>query len=75
MFKDCYDPVFFLFSQHRAAMAMVVEGDISYQVSPAGAIPAFNQPVFIQGDDADAQLQEVEMILGLDNGAVKANSR
>lgn len=42
-----------------------VGGDPVYQVLPAGAIPAIDDPEFVMGSDADEQMSPEEPILGV----------
>jgi Protein of unknown function (DUF3179) len=40
-------------------------GDEVYQVLPLGAIPAIDEPVFVTGAAADAQMRPEEPVLGV----------
>jgi len=40
-------------------------GDEVYQVLPLGAIPAIDDPDFVSGEEADAQMQPGEPVLGV----------
>jgi len=40
-------------------------GDEVYQALPLGAIPAIDDPVFVSGEAADAQMKAEEPILGV----------
>ncbi len=40
-------------------------GDDVYQVLPLGAIPAIDDPEFVSGDAADAQMKPGEPVLGV----------
>jgi hypothetical protein len=40
-------------------------GDEVYQVLPLGAIPAIDDPVFVSGRKADAQMKPDEPVLGI----------
>lgn len=41
------------------------EGDPMYTVLPAGAIPAIEEPTFVQGDEAKAQMAASEPVIGV----------
>ena len=49
----------------KAEVAATVDGDPVYRVLPVGAIPAIDEPTFVSGDAAEAQMQADEAILGL----------
>ncbi len=50
-------------------------GNEVYQVLPLGAIPALDNPGFVAGDEADAQMQPHEPVLGVVvDGAARAYS-
>jgi hypothetical protein len=40
-------------------------GDEVYQVLPLGAIPAIDEPTYVTGDAADAQMKPDEPVLGV----------
>jgi hypothetical protein len=49
----------------RGEIVDTVGGDPVYQVLPAGAIPAIDDPEFLTGAEADAQMSPQEPILGV----------
>lgn len=50
-------------------------GDEVYQVLPLGAIPAIDDPEFVSGEAADAQMKNEEPVLGVVvDGAARAYS-
>jgi hypothetical protein len=42
-----------------------VDGDPVYQVLPAGQIPAINNPTYVSGEEAKAQMLDHEPVLGV----------
>lgn len=59
--------------QHE--VVATIEGDPMYQVLPADAIPAIMEPEFVSGEEAEAQMYDDEMIMGLAlNGQARAYS-
>lgn len=42
-----------------------VGGDDIFKVLPVGAIPAIDDPVFLRGSEADAQMSDHEPVLGV----------
>ncbi len=42
-----------------------VDGDDVYQVLPVGKIPAIDDPEFVRGAEADAQMKSNEPVLGV----------
>ncbi len=42
-----------------------IDGDEVYQVLPLGAIPAVDDPAFVRGDAANAQMKADEPVLGI----------
>jgi hypothetical protein len=41
------------------------DDDTMYQVLPAGAIPAINDPTFVSGEEAAKQMSQDEPVIGL----------
>lgn len=51
------------------------QGDPMYTVLPPGAIPAIEQPSFVEGDEAKAQMAAAEPVIGVViDGDVRAYS-
>ncbi len=42
-----------------------IGGEDVYEVLPVGAIPAIDQPTFLKGEAADAQMQPGELVLAV----------
>ena len=42
-----------------------IGGEDVYEVLPVGAIPAIDQPTFLTGEAANAQMQPGELVLGI----------
>jgi hypothetical protein len=52
-------------AQRRAAEVAVIDGDPVYRLLPVGGIPAIDEPQFVRGDAADAQMSAGEPVLGV----------
>lgn len=46
----------------------VFDSDTMYTVLPPDAIPAIRQPEYVSGEDADAQMQDDEPVIGVADG-------
>jgi hypothetical protein len=52
-----------------------IGGDPVYQVLPVGQIPAITEPIYVSGQEADAQMLDHEPVLGVViNGKARAYS-
>jgi len=49
----------------RPKIVATVDGEPIYQVLPLGAIPAIENPVFVTGKEATAQMRPEEPVLGV----------
>jgi len=49
----------------KPKVVATVGGDDVYQVLPVGAIPAIDEPEFVRGAEADAQMKADEPVLGV----------
>lgn len=49
----------------KPEVVATVGGDDVYQVLPVGAIPAIDDPTFVSGADANAQMSADEPVLGV----------
>ena len=52
-------------AQRRATEVAVIEGDPVYRLLPVGGIPAIDEPAFVTGDAADAQMADDEPVIGV----------
>lgn len=53
----------------------VIEGDTLYKLLESDAIPAISNPVYVQGEDAAAQMSDSEPVMGvIINGEAHAYS-
>lgn len=52
-------------SQPAPEVVATIGGEDVYQLLPVGAIPAIDNPEFVSGANADAQMQSEEPVLGV----------
>jgi hypothetical protein len=52
-------------AQRRATEVAVIDGDPVYRLLPVGGIPAIDEPAFVTGDAADAQMVDHEPVIGV----------
>ena len=49
----------------KPQVVATIDGDEVYRVLPLGAIPAIDDPTFVSGEAADAQMRPDEPVLGI----------